>query len=372
MRNYISKLNDRNLQRKRESGLTSYALYSVLGIILYKVAEQYPTIPLNKNFGEVLFLFTCVVNTIWSLVVIYSVYDLTLGHLSSTRLILKSSKNDKILESFLETGTYFLLPLILNGVTFYIQLFTLQKFDWYFFLVGLFFIVLLVFVFFFNRKDRKINQSYEVFEGTGNVGTDKDFVSVLAYIIGISVITISIYYCYIFETSITKTSVLIYGSLLFAIPLILLKIIDLREGDSFTKSLENLEYEINVRDLSDAEIRERLQKNYLGFLLSEWIDFNLKAFEDFQKEYETKSKYIENLKNELARIDAKCYPIEFKGRQSKIDKENLSLKNKSEKFFNEKLNEIETVWADRKLEPQERSELSKLYNKFKNEFSKYK
>lgn len=372
MRNYISKINDRNLQRKRESGLTTYALYSVLLLIIYKSAEQYPIIPFKSNFWEVTYIFTCTINILLSITIIYSVYELTLGHLSSIRLILKSNQSDRLLENILQLTTFLLLPVTLNGLTFYHQFQYKNNFNWFFLILGAILALVTILVLFLKRKERKINHTYEVFEGTGNVGTDKDFVSILLYTFGTIVISFSLFYAFTFQTTIAKNLTVIYCTLLYSIPLILIKIIDLRKNDSFTTSLENLEYEINVRNLSDDEIRERLQKNYMGFLLSEWIAYNTKHLADFQNEVTTKKGEIATMEQELSKIDATEYPLEIKGRKERIEKEKFGLKSKIEKFYNDKLNEIENVWEDSKLEPTERSELSKLYNTFKSEFEKNK
>jgi hypothetical protein len=39
MRDYITKLNDRNLQRKKATGFTNYVLYSLIIIIAFKIID---------------------------------------------------------------------------------------------------------------------------------------------------------------------------------------------------------------------------------------------------------------------------------------------------------------------------------------------
>ena len=165
---------------------------------------------------------------------------------------------------------------------------------------------------------------------------------------------------------------MLFGVVFYTIPLLLVKIIDLQKNDRFTNSLENLEYEINVRDLKDDEIRERLQKSYMWFLLIEWISYNLSQLEKFKRIIETKKSDIANLKNELTSINSTKYPIEHKGRSEKIAKKESEITRLTDKFFNSKLNEIESIWTDSKLEPIERRELSSLYNKLKIEKDKFK
>ena len=225
---------------------------------------------------------------------------------------------------------------------------------------------------YFSIKDRKVNKAYEIFEGTGKTGTDKDFISILFYLMSLCCISFSIFNIYKSNVAFSKTNILFFGIICYSIPFLLTKIVALQKNDGFSASLENLEYEINVRNLNDEEIRERLQKNYMGFLLIEWISYNLKHLERFKKIIDLKKKVIVDLKNELASIDINKYPIEHNGRGIKITEKQNEITRLTVKFFNLKLKEIESIWTNSKLEATERSELSKLYNKVNAEQEKYK
>lgn len=83
MRAYISKLIDRNLQRKRESGFTTYALYSVLFIVVYKIFEIVHLIPFQSDFWEVIEILTYSINLLFSLRFIYLIYEGSIEHLQN-------------------------------------------------------------------------------------------------------------------------------------------------------------------------------------------------------------------------------------------------------------------------------------------------
>ena len=96
MRNFISKLNDRNLQRKRESGVTSYVLYSILILCLYKLFKHLEKINFSEiiNFSENLILFCCYVSNglIAILIIISSLFDVKEKIFSNLRIIKKKNE----------------------------------------------------------------------------------------------------------------------------------------------------------------------------------------------------------------------------------------------------------------------------------------
>lgn len=371
MRNYISKINDRNLQRKRESGLTTYALISVLFFSVYKVFEIYPLVPFKLYFWDVLFQLTYSINVVFSIIIICSIYELTLGHLSSIRIVSKSSTKETLLETAIENSLIF-IPFTFNLTATLYSIIVLKTWNWYFLIIAVTLLYAVTLLIYFSIKNRKVNKPYEIFEGTGKTGSDKDFISILLYVLCICCISFSFLNIYKSNVVFSKTTSLFFGIICYSIPFLITKIIALQKSDKFSISLENLEYEINVRDLKDEEIRVRLQKNYMGFLLIEWISYNSKHLERFKNIIETKKKDIVELKTQLISIDVKTYPIEHKGRSAKITERQNDITRLTDSFFNSKLNEIESIWTNSKLEAKERSELSKLYNKVKAEQEKYK
>jgi hypothetical protein len=371
MRNYISKINDRNIQRKRESGLTTYALFSVLIIILYKIIQLYPKIQFKESFWQVTIILTYTFNILFAFLVIYWVYEMTLGDFSSSRVMVKTSQKERLLEHILDLSIS-LIPMVSNIAVWAYYFFLLQKFNWYFFVLSASFLFIVVMDIVISFQESKIKKQYEVIEGTGTVGTDKNILSILFYTI--SCVCISISFWSIFnETLISnKLNIMVFGVLFFSIPYLLDIIIELRKTDNFAVALENLEYEINVRNLTDDEIRERLQKNYMGFLLIEWVNYNITELDKFKTEIDKQIEELQVLKEDIENLDAILYPIEYEGRKGNYDKRKMDISKNIESFFKGKLHEIRDVWTDSKLDGNERKELFKLYDKMKSEFETYK
>lgn len=369
MKNYISKINDRNLQRKRESGLTTYALYSFLILILYKIIEYYPQIPFKNNPWEVLSILAITFNVYYCVIAIYSVYDVTLGHFSSLRVILKNTENERLFENVFDYST-FVMPLTCNAGVLIHSSYT--SISWYFLTLTALLLLLLTLKIISNIKDKKLNHAYEIFEGTGKNDTDKDTVSIIAYLILTSIVIWSFYYLYNLDVILSKTDSFVFGLLLYSVPIIVLKITGLQKNDQFSAALENLEYEINVLGLTDEEIKTRLQKNYMGFLLLEWITFNLRELETFKSKIDSEINEIEKLKTDLDTLDIKQYPDEHRARKSRLEKREKSNKNSIENYFSSKQKEISKIWSSRKLESNERLELSRLNTKINLEYNNYK
>lgn len=130
MKDFISKLNDRNLQRKRESGLTSYVIYSIFILILYKLftntefllttSEYEP-----KNVKNVLWLICFTFNALFNLGYTINYLFPNISVFENIRLFKKTKIDYYVFLSFLLSFplgfflicyTYFTIPL--NSILF--------------------------------------------------------------------------------------------------------------------------------------------------------------------------------------------------------------------------------------------------------------
>lgn len=362
MKNYVSKLIDRNLQRKRESGFTSYALYSILILIAYKIIQLYPTIPFKKLFFETLSLIVCSLNMYFAFIIIILIYSSSSKYKSGLVVKLKSNDDGFLYEII--CYSILIIPLILSiGVT--INNYYMSKENTYFVIMSI--IHLLIFfliVLMHYSEQKKANKEIETFGGNTNT-SDKDNLSKFFYLLSFSIILYSFYTLFNFETEIKKVTILLFSILLYSIPCILNKIMDLNEDDAFTSALENLEFEINVLKLEDDDIRVRLQQNYYGFLIKEWISYNTQLLETLILDNSKKISIIEKLENELTKIDKIKYPIEYNSRLQKIFFEKKYFNNDLSKFCNQKIIEITSFWNNEEIESDDKKDLLKLYSKLK-------
>ncbi len=364
IKNYISKINDRNLQRKRESGLTTYALYSVLILIFYQIIQIYPTISFKTKFFENLIVVAYTLNIYIFIFFCVGVYGMTNGHPLSIRVI--SNNNKKFLFEQLFAWTALYLPPIATISSLIIIFINYNTLDGYFLAVSSLYSLVFFLILIGKFKKRNINETYKIFEGTGRQDTDKDLPTIILYLISLIIICFSCYYLF-FHNLNGKLNIFTFTLLVFSFFIIIDRVFILRKSDSLTTALEDLEYEINIKELTDSEIRERLQKNYMGFLLSDWIIYNIQLVNDFKISVEKGKREIDLLSKRLEKIDKTNLLLEYKGRLKIVEDKKKKIKDEHTQFFNQKLNEVESIWKDPKIKGNDRSELSDFYSLLKKE-----
>ncbi|GGB73936.1 hypothetical protein GCM10007424_12280 [Flavobacterium suaedae] len=162
-----------------------------------------------------------------------------------------------------------------------------------------------------------------------------------------------------------KYDLFIICSTIYFCLIILDKIIELNKKDIYTVNLENLEYEIYVKDLQDDKIREILQQNYMGYLLNDWINYIDDTIKEelskFKKEFERLKKRKENL--DLT-IDKQKYPLEYDGRIKILNEEFEILRDKTSPFFKTLLKDVKGALKNsNSLDNMEKKDLGNLHNK---------
>ncbi|MFN3754028.1 hypothetical protein [Flavobacterium sp.] len=367
MKNYVSKLNDRNLQRKRESGMTSYVLYSIVIIVLYKIFEFYPLIPFRKSFWEILPLLVCTFNFILGFVIIRMVYMQTSNHVSNLRIFLNSNSIHLLDEVLLYS--LLLIPSV-STIVVSIRNYHNNIENGYFITMSIILLIFLILIFGLLNSEKNSKNSYlEIFDGTGERTNDRDKWSIIVYLISLFFIIFSAYTLFNFQTNIAKINVFLFGVFFYALPCILLEILELRESDNFTQSLENLEYEINVRGLSDEEIKIRLQQNYYGFYISDWINYNSQLFEDIKLDFEKKQANIQLEEVKLSKIDKELFPDEYRIKSKDISTSKVQSIRELNSFCFKKLQEMSTILNNDQLNGAEKTEIYNFYKNIKSHIS---
>ncbi|MCG8859982.1 hypothetical protein [Tenacibaculum finnmarkense] len=337
MREYITKLNDRNLQRKKATGITNYVLYSLIIIIIFKIIDLIGVINFKNietyNLYKLCWYSFCISLALYF---IYFSFITSFKNTSSVR-ILKVSKNKE---------TYF-LNIIISGIflstiipaiiviwkDYESNSFAYNTLEYILFILtgaNLFFL----FIVLFSKK----TDLYKAI----NKNDDNDIMSKVIFLISVLVVVISIYLLSNLDIS-DKTNLVLLCLLIFSIIAISEKITESYKEDIFSKDLENVEYEIYLKDLSDNKIREILQKKYMGFLISDWIKFKEVEIASEFKQYEKESSEIKLQEKEIENVDKKQYPIEYEGRKKKINELKDVFENKKKTFFENNINEINEV-----------------------------
>ncbi|KIX20637.1 hypothetical protein SY27_12100 [Flavobacterium sp. 316] len=352
MKNYVSKLIDRNLQKKRESGITSYVLYSVLILVLYKITQLYPEIPFKKNFWDVLKIITPTFNICLGLFFILSIYFETTKHISSIRVKLNTNKRN-LLDEFLII-LVILLPLGFSILLAYHEYFHLKTYNWYSIIIsvleGLFFIITFLFLLYGQKQINKI----EITEGSSKINDDRDSFSIIIYLLSFFIITYSIISLFGINSNIPKLSVFIFSILFYSVFFIILKIFQLKEGDNLIKALENFEYEINVKNISENDIKIGLQKNYFGFLINDWITYNYQLISSFETGIDKEIANLEIRKEKLSKKN------NTRAEELDIKKLEIDVIRKKSDFYVSKIKEVDSFCYNSEIERKDQIELLDL------------
>ena len=194
--------------------------------------------------------------------------------------------------------------------------------------------LLFLIVFLFSKN----NDLYEAINKTD----DNEILSKVFFIVSFFIIVSSIYLLSDINI-IDKINLVLLCLLTFSIFAISEKIIDSHKEDVFSKDLENLEYEVYLKDISDNDIRDILQKKYMGFLINDWIKYKESQISNEFEKYEKETADIELKEKEIFSIDKEQYPIEYQGRKNKIKELKDILESKKKMFFESNINEIDEV-----------------------------
>jgi hypothetical protein len=365
MKEYITKLNDRNLQRKKATGITNYVLYSLVAIILFKIIDLIPNINYELieriKFIKVIWYSFCFS---LSLYFIYFSFLISFENTSSIR-ILKYSKESETYFSNIIISCLFLVTIIpalfiiwenynLNNSNYSaleIVLFILSGIN----LIGMISLI-------FSKKK-------ELFQAINKTNNFK-ITSKIFFIVSFSVVLISNYLLFNIEINegFNLINLILTCLLIFAVVVIFEKIIESHKGDLFSKDLENLEYEIHLKNFTDESIREILQKKYMGFLIKDWIKFKEKEIETGQKKYENEEGEIEAKEKQLKTVDKEKYPIEYKGREDEVKTLKFNLNKRKLSFLEIHIKEItEILKKDSTIEAKEFNNLKELLSKISSE-----
>lgn len=339
LRNFISKLNDRNLQRKRESGYTSYALYTVLFLFSYKLYNNIILYYNNSSFdyNEMLHITCFTLNILVSLRILYGTVVSEKRILSNWRVI-KYSENKNIHS--------FILSLFMFDLPFVILIFSLILSNGSYLLYYLFLILLYLTPYFYNEEKNFTKKKINLHSPTNlEFGVKIIFtnVSLLVIILSILLIINSATYK---DFALIKVIILSY-SILF----ILSRILNQEILDITTRDIESFEYEIYLKDLSDEEIRDRMYKNFIGYSIDYWIDMKKNELISFKKKIEDKINTIKEYNSKQTNGDT------FNEYSLDLQQELQSMLY----YFEETLSQVRRILKDKvKLSKSENEELIKL------------
>ncbi|RIV38156.1 hypothetical protein D2V08_00120 [Flagellimonas lutimaris] len=218
---------------------------------------------------------------------------------------------------------------------------------------NLIFIILILF-----KKDKKLFTAINK--------NERDNISIFIFIVSSFVVIATIYSIVKLHIPF-KIDLVTFCLLIFAALVIFDKVISNFTDDTFSKDLENLEYEIYLKNLKDNEIRHILQSKYMGFLVEDWIKFKLDEINKKLKSFSEEDSKIKLQEMELRNLDKAEYPIEFDGREKKIKKLRTNLRNRALDYYETNHDEIkEIVDTDPTIELEHSEKLKSLLDLLKS------
>jgi hypothetical protein len=375
LRDYIVKLNDRNIQRQRETGFT---LYAILGAIIYCVfylIDNLSVLTLAKNSDQYYLVIVITSN------IVFTLFIINLTFLTKTR----KTRNTKVFHQEPLKIEFRDIPVFLAfGIISYLNFHSIQFSPcsiFTCFLTAFGVIVLLNFLSPFAAviirrvilyKKKKRGNSVEIIDFTmfNGKATKLFTISLLSYsAIMISLIIAAIVYAGIEFTSDAISLTVKFTLVLYGLLYLLKCAIETRSKKNKNTELEDFEKEIFFEQLSDEEIAKRFENDFDGIPFSKWLDKKqIEVYQFFEKK-RGEFLNIDYLITQVDQIDKDKMPYEFNGRLEGIIKEQSRLLSETGDFVQKTSNAFKNLRAFASLNNNEFAQLNTVQTLFQNNVS---
>lgn len=368
---YISKLNDRNLQRQQASGFT---LWAILGVFAYLVLDLSEKIPFIYN-SPVLKFYSVII-----LAVIIDIFIFIFLLISSLVIISKIPRARRLFSTIDSKSSMLLIvPSCFVVVVFSIINFkaaslvsTIGLSPWIFWFFSLFFALNGIYP--FVQKINQFRKSLKAKAYYPEISPLSLKMRILSSIIYAILSIGGLFFLYLTYRDVFLTLEAIQISLLlktsaeilgiFILILALFKVID--SSNKF-EWLENLEREFYLDNLSESKIMERLEREYIGYDIFTWISkreeiLNIKSTEFLNLLKEEKPKI-----EELEKIDPK-FQHEIAGRRNEICNK---IKKKLDEYLSlakETAFQLKEITKQGLPDDEEVTEIKKVYKRWEKQF----
>jgi len=321
LKEYIVKLNDRNIQRQRESGFTLYAIIGAIVFCVFYLLDNIETATLIRKDIKYLNIAVFVSNAIFVL----SYFYLSYGTATRQQTLTKIFPYKRPFEIEISDYPFFIFYLTISYLNF-VEVFQSQNLWHKVFLLifailtllnVLFPFVIKIYLFFRLIKKKKKGHSIEEFDFTL---FNKDVIRTFAISFLIYATILSAYWMFIVNKvnfdlepkfiSGTSKYMIIYFALLYLAK----KAMDIKSKEHNNNQLEDFEKEIFFQNISNDEIKNKFEKDFDGIPFSKWItDKQIEIMNFFNnKRQEFLNQDI--LISEINSIDKTNLTFEFSGR----------------------------------------------------------
>ncbi len=269
---YISKLNDRNLQHQQASGFTLWAILGLIAYLILDISDKIPSIINSTELKFYLVIFSAGVIDFLILIglLIFSlmVYSTPFGKRRFFSIV--DSRSSVLLIS--PICFMFLVFSIINfkAANFVV---TINMSPWIFW--GFSLILALNGISPFILKANRYIKSKKNYLEISGLTLEMKLVSSITYII-VSIIGLIVLYFTYRNISIpleaNQISLLLKSSIeIFVFFILILSFFNALSSNNKFDWLKNLEMEIYLDDLSESDIKERLEREYIGYNVLKWI-----------------------------------------------------------------------------------------------------
>lgn len=339
LKEYIVKLNDRNIQRQRETGFT---LYAIIGSIVFCVFYLIDNIEIafsictKTNF---LNFAAFMANAVF----IFSFFYFSYGSATRRQTLTKIFPYKTPLS--LSIGDF---PLIISYLSISIINFCLigqSQNNWHKYFFGIFgFLTLLncllpygimLYGSYSRSQKKKKGHSIEEFDFTF---FNKGLISAISKGFLFYAIVLSLFWLWVVhmvEFAIKPNdigSISKYVILYFALFYLIMKAMDIKSKEHNNNQLEDFEKEIFFENISNEDIAKKYEKDFDGIPFSKWItekQLEIANFYDLKR-----SDFVKQaiLLQDVDNVDVKQFPYEVSGRLQDVVKNQINLLNETNDF----------------------------------------
>ena len=341
----IAKLNDRNLQMHRESGITVYALLTALVLIFFRLTAIAPELFVTDILSAAhIFLITS--SLFLGLATIVAMYLETADYKNPVRLLYSDLETNSVLE-LVVFSILFLFPLACSSYITYVNWIGISS-QWYIVTCDILYALLFILIvvgFSIIIKDQgkyKLKKLYK----TGKKYKESHPFVILFYFFGFCLITITTIYAFQLTTKLAGAKIsssIEFAGLIMSIPILINYIILQKNTNLRKKALENLEIEAYMYKLSDEDIKKKLQEIYLGIGFLDWIKDKEKNIETLLDDVEAELEQIEKFIEESSSVDKTKYPREYQGRLQEALERCGAIRSKVLKFMDKENIELRSI-----------------------------
>ena len=373
LKDYIVKLNDRNIQRQRETGFTLYAILGAIIFCFFYLIDNLMTLVCIKTDSDYLNISVFTVNILFILCYFYLSYQI----LTRKRGVTKIFPNKEPIDITIVDTPLFSAFATICFLNFYFLTDTQSKLHfWYCFVFGTLGALNLLSPFLLvlrrwmkRRIKKKKGLSIEVIDFT--VGNERmvKIASTGLLLYGTSLLvftTVTIFSIDFKIEAISISEVIKYTSIFFGLLFLTNTAIDIKAKEKDNNQLEDFEKEIFFDDITNEEIAHKFETEFASIPFSKWMTTKYSEVMDYFSTKRQEFLSCDLLIADLDKIDKVTLTFEYNGRLNKIIAEQISILNETNDFAQKIRTNFNNLKTYASLNEQEVQDLNYVQNYLNN------